>query len=227
VDGALAHHLQRLKLHSSNFLQVTGRQPGLLCPNFPPQGELVGLPRGLSYGLVSRGWVSSLKEFCLRQLHSLLPSSLSLSVATTPGLALHLVSVHRPPKSGSPLGFPPGTNPPGPPHLKPNHPPSTAALHCLGLTASLVSLLSAGPVSFCCNPTCCSPLYLEATVEVVPVRIQRGLAWSGEVEEAKILALRLYCQPSCYRKYKANAQEVWEQKLLEEGETEGQIVSAE
>merc|ERR1712130_157780 len=109
-----------------------------------PSGELVGLPRGLSYSLVSRGWVSSLKEFCLRQLHSLLPSSLSLSVATTPGLALHLVSVHRPPKSGSPPGFPPGINPPGPPNLKLNHPPSTAALHCLGLTASLVSLLSAG-----------------------------------------------------------------------------------
>jgi len=66
---------------------------------------------------------------------------------------------------------------------------------------------------------------LEATLEVVSVRIQRGLAWSGEVEEAKILALRLYCHPSCYKRYKGNAQEVWEQELLGEGETEGEIVS--
>merc|ERR1712037_933314 len=106
-----------------------------------------GLPGGLSYSLVSRGKVSSLKELCLRRMDSLLPSSLSLSVATTPGLALHLVSVHRPPRapqSASPPGFPPGSNPPSPPHLKPNHPPSTASLHCLGLPAPLVSLLSAG-----------------------------------------------------------------------------------
>jgi len=84
---------------------------------------------------------------------------------------------------------------------------------------------NAGPVSLCCNPTCCSPLYSEASIEVVPMKIQRGLAWSGEVEEAKILALRLYCQSSCYTRYKLNAQEVWEQKLLGKGETEGQIIS--
>ena len=145
MDGAAGHQpqLQRFNLPSSNFHQVSIESFSI----FLPQGQLVGLPGGLSYSLVSRGKVSSLKELCLRRLHSLLPSSLSLSVATTPGLALHLVSVHRPPrppKSGSPPGFPPGINPPGPPHLKPNHPPSTAALHCLGLTASLVSLLSAG-----------------------------------------------------------------------------------
>jgi len=56
------------------------------------------------------------------------------------------------------------------------------------------------------------------------MRIQRGLAWSGEVEEAIILALRLYCQPSCYRRYKKVAKEAWERKLLGDGETEGEIV---
>ena len=143
MDGAAGHQpqLQRFNLPSSNFHQVSIESFSI----FLPQGQLVGLPGGLSYSLVSRGKVSSLKELCLRRLHSLLPSSLSLSVATTPGLALHLVSVHRPPrapKSGSPPGFPPGSSPPAPPHL--NHPPSTASLHYLGLPASLVSLLSAG-----------------------------------------------------------------------------------
>ena len=143
MDGAAGHQpqLQRFNLPSSNFHQVSIESFSI----FLPQGQLVGLPGGLSYSLVSRGKVSSLKELCLRRLHSLLPSSLSLSVATTPGLALHLVSVHRPPRppeSDSPPGFPPGSSPPAPPHL--NHPPSTASLHYLGLPASLVSLLSAG-----------------------------------------------------------------------------------
>ena len=99
------------------------KQPRLLCLIFPPpQGQLVGLPRGLSYSLVSAGKVGSLKELCLRRLHSLLPSSLSLSLATSPGLALHLVSVHRPPKSDAPPCIPP----------------------CLGLPSSLLSILNAG-----------------------------------------------------------------------------------
>ena len=117
-------------------------QPGLLCPIFPP-GQVMGLPRGLSYSLVSGGKVASLKELCLRRLHSLLPSSLSLSLATSPGLALHLVSVHRPPKSGCPPCIPP-SNPPAPPHLNPNCPPSKAAAHCLALPSSLLSILNAG-----------------------------------------------------------------------------------
>ena len=119
-------------------------QPRLLCPILcPPQGRLVGLPRGLSYSLVSGGKVASLKELCLRRLHSLLPPSLSLSIATSPGLALHLVSVHRPPMSGCPPCIPP-RNSPAPPHLKPNCPPSKAAAHCLALPSSLLSILNAG-----------------------------------------------------------------------------------
>ena len=68
----------------------------------------------------------------------------------------------------------------------------------------LSTLKSPGPISYCCNPACCTPLFLEASIEVqnqkknhiyshpkkqsdsdkfqvVPMRIQRGLAWSGEV----------------------------------------------
>ena len=118
----------------------------ILCSIFLLEGQQVALPRGLSYSLVSQGNLASLKELCLRQLHPFLPSSLSLSVATSPGLALHLVSVHRPPaapKSACPPNFPP-SNPPALPHLGPAHPPSTASVHCLGLPASLVSLVNAG-----------------------------------------------------------------------------------
>ena len=75
-------------------------------------GRQVALPRGLSYSLISAGTISTLKELCLRRLHLLLPCSLSLSVSTSPGLALHLVSVHRPPcASGQPPGAPPDGTP--------------------------------------------------------------------------------------------------------------------
>ena len=137
-------------------------------------GRQVALPRGLSYSLISAGTISTLKELCLRRLHLLLPCSLSLSVSTSPGLALHLVSVHRPPCApGQPPGAPPDGTPssplcaPGSPDQPPvNHSGDASAilpalhraggtavpqylhllhhLHHLGLPASLASIVDAG-----------------------------------------------------------------------------------
>ena len=137
-------------------------------------GRHVALPRGLSYSLISAGTISTLKELCLRRIHPLLPCSLSLSVSTSPGLALHLVSVHRPPcapgqlpswplcapgtpgqprdalcSRDQPPGNHPGDAPANLPALHraaavPHHLHLPHHLHHLGLPASLVSIVDAG-----------------------------------------------------------------------------------
>ena len=162
-------------------------------------GQCVPLPPGLSYSSVRGGNPPSLKELGLRKVHPLLKDSLTLSLTSTPTLALHLVSVART-ESG-------------------------AHLSSLNLPHPLAHLLAAGPASFCCSPSCRNPLFQEATVEVLPMRVQRSLLWNGEVEEMTLASPRLYCSSACYSSYRTAAKEEWEQELLAKGVTQFRVVS--
>jgi hypothetical protein len=159
-----------------------------------PSGRAVPLPPGLRCSLAP----PRLTELALRRLYPLLAGSLALALSAAPGLAIHLVAVSRA-RSG-------------------------LALPSLGLPRHLTTLLAAGPISFCCSPTCCRPLFEEAAVEVVQRQVQRGLAWSGEVEEVEVAAPLLYCSSGCGAAARAGAHG-WHREMLATATTRFRVVA--
>ena len=78
--------------------------------------------------------ICSLKELCLKVVYSLLPGRLVMTIKVTEDVHLHLPSV-----SVASTGL--------------------LALSDLLLPPSITSVLSSGPASHCCSPSCCRPIF--------------------------------------------------------------------
>lgn len=81
---------------------------------------------------------------------------------------------------------------------------------------NLVRLLNDTPVTFCCNPHCCSPIFRECFLQIVKTMVQRSWLGGGNLEMTSFLASQFYCGEYCYQKYcKDQRTSPWERNTIE------------
>ena len=131
--------------------------------------------------------VCSLKELCLKAVYSQVEGRLVLRLRLSEDVRLHLPSLYTD-YSGS----------------------LTLADLRSQLPGEVWDILRSGPISHCCSPSCCRPIFQEAEIEILESPVQTGWRGGGGGGLTTFLASRLYCQSACYFSHRHQPSHPWE-----------------
>ena len=92
------------------------------------------------------------------------------------------------------------------------------------LPGEVWTILSSGPASHCCSPSCCRAIFEEAQIEILQTPVQT--AWlgggGGDPGLTTFLASRLYCHSACYLRHRHQPSQHWERNILQNWEIKSQ-----
>ena len=136
--------------------------------------------------------VCSLKELCLKQVYSLVEGRIAMRMKVTEDVRLHLASIYA---------------------------DYSGCLTMAGLRSLLPwevwTILSSGPASHCCSPSCCRAIFQEAQIEILQTQVQTARLGGGDPGVTRFLASRLYCQSACYFRHRHQPSQDWERNILQ------------